>query len=440
VGIKGDAAYITRTVKVVCYRGGDFPNAIVAKDGVQMNGNNVKVDSFRSCEWPDGKYAPGRALSKGDVASNGSLVDAGNANIYGHVATGPGGRIQVGSQGAVGSYEWQASGNKGIQPGWASDTSNFNFKDTTLPYSSGSYPAGGEAVTAEIVGGSSNITSMVYPDPAPITGVITNIHTVSVSTIPNPVPSGLKTVITSTTVISLPSPTPYGVVTNTQAQMTSGYPAPGTYVGIVSTNTSGKKIKGYTYNAITGYTYPVTSYTYPVTAYSYSLYTTNTIYTTNTYDHILDSGQYYATSLSGKILVRGDATLVLPNGFDIGSGDLLTIGNNARLTVYAGGSSCSLAGNQVVNRDGVASSLILYCAPSVKTFSLSGNAGLTGVVYAPFANLKFNGGGSDTLDFVGALVVNSITLNGHFNVHYDECLNDQAANSLFVVKSWDEIY
>ncbi|HEY9508261.1 MAG TPA: collagen-binding domain-containing protein, partial [Verrucomicrobiae bacterium] len=97
-------------------------------------------------------------------------------------------------------------------------------------------------------------------------------------------------------------------------------------------------------------------------------------------------------------------------------------------------------GNQVVNRDGVASSLILYCAPSVKTFSLSGNAGLTGVVYAPFANLKFNGGGSDTLDFVGALVVNSITLNGHFNVHYDECLNDQAANSLFVVKSWDEIY
>jgi hypothetical protein len=139
--------------------------------------------------------------------------------------------------------------------------------------------------------------------------------------------------------------------------------------------------------------------------------------------------------------VRGDATLVLPNGFDIGSGTL-TIANNARISVYAGGNSCSLSGNQVINRDGLASSFILYCAPSVKgfSFSLSGNAGITGVIYAPYADFSLNGGGKDTLDFVGALVVNSITLNGHFNVHYDECLNDQAANSLFVVKSWDEIY
>ncbi|MGN6641676.1 MAG: hypothetical protein ACTHKU_01600, partial [Verrucomicrobiota bacterium] len=64
VGVKGDADYITRTVRVTCYRGADFPNAIVAKEGIKMNGNNVKVDSFRSCDWPDGKYSPSRALSK----------------------------------------------------------------------------------------------------------------------------------------------------------------------------------------------------------------------------------------------------------------------------------------------------------------------------------------------------------------------------------------
>ncbi len=440
VGVTGDSAYITRSVRVVCYRGGDFPNAIVAKDGIKMNGNNVKVDSFKSCEWPDGKYQPSRALSKGDVASNGSLIDAGNANIYGHVTTGPGGSVQVGSQGAVGSYEWQSSGNKGIEPGWFSDTSNFNFKDTSLPYSSGPTPGPGIAITTTSIGSETNVTSTIYPTPAPATGVNTNIQTVSVSSIPNPIPDGLNTVTNYTTMTVLPYPAPTLIATNTQSITQSAYPAPGTYVGSVVTNKSGNKIKSYTFNQITGYTYPVVSYTYPKTYYSYSLFSTNTIYSTNYYDHILDSGEYYATSLSGKTLVRGTATLVLPNGLDVGSGDFLTIANNAKLTVYAGGSSLSLAGNQVLNTDGLAANLTIYGAPSVTSVSLSGNASLTGILYAPYAALQYNGGGSDTLDFIGAVVVKSVNLNGHFNVHYDECINDQAANSLFVIKSWDEVY
>jgi hypothetical protein len=32
------------------------------------------------------------------------------------------------------------------------------------------------------------------------------------------------------------------------------------------------------------------------------------------------------------------------------------------------------------------------------------------------------GGGSDTWDFIGAVVTKSVTLNGHFDFHFDENL------------------
>ncbi len=440
VGVTGDAGYITRKVRVTCYRGANFPNAIVAKEGIKMNGNNVKVDSFRSCDWPDRRYDSTRALSKGDVASNGSLIDAGNANIYGHVSTGPGGSVQVGNNGAVGSYAWQNAGNRGIQPGWFSDTSNFVFADTRLPYNSGLEPIGGVDILVTNVTSSATITNTSYPNPAPLTGVITNTSWATLSYKPNPAPAGLVAVTNNVTSSSVPNPLPATMTTNSVQVTESGFPTAGTYIGLVATNFQGNKVKNYTFNRITGYTYPVVSYKYPISTYVYSLYSTNAIYTTNTYDHILHSGEYYATSLTGKTLVKGEVTLVLPNGFSMGSGDTLQILGTGKLTMYVGGTSCKLSGNDVVNEGGYAGNFILYCAPSVTSFDLSGNAHFTGIIYAPNADLKFNGGGHDTFDMIGALVAKTITLNGHFNVHYDECLGDDTSNNLFVVRSWDELY
>jgi len=34
-----------------------------------------------------------------------------------------------------------------------------------------------------------------------------------------------------------------------------------------------------------------------------------------------------------------------------------------------------------------------------------------------------NGGGNAYEDFIGALMVNSVTMNGHFKFHYDEALS-----------------
>jgi len=223
---------------------------------------------------------------------------------------------------------------------------------------------------------------------------------------------------------------------------TTGYPADGTYQGNVTTNynSSGKKITGYTYNYISSYVYTVTTYRYPTgETYTYYLVNTTTTYSTNHYDNILYSGDYYATSLSGSTIVLGTARLVLPNGISMSGSDTLIVSGGAKLEVYAGGTSVSLEGNGVINQDGLAQSFILYCTPSVTSVSVGGNGTFTGVIVAPEAHLHLHGSGNNTVDFTGAVVVKSVQMNGHFNFHYDEALGRLPANGRYLITQWDEI-
>jgi hypothetical protein len=66
-------------------------------------------------------------------------ISSGNANIYGHVSTGPGGSISTGPNGAVGSVAWVSNPlNAGkIQPGWSTDDMNVSFPEVQVP---GIYP------------------------------------------------------------------------------------------------------------------------------------------------------------------------------------------------------------------------------------------------------------------------------------------------------------
>ena len=49
------------------------------------------------------------------------------------------------------------------------------------------------------------------------------------------------------------------------------------------------------------------------------------------------------------------------------------------------------------------------------------------------------GGGAQVYDFVGASVTRSVTLNGHYNFHYDEQLEKSGPMRVLVVTSWNEI-
>lgn len=143
------AGYIKRGVRVTTQRDAFFSKGMVAKTNIDMNGNNIRTDSFDSTNplySTNGLYVQSKARDHGDVAVNSSLTNSlnvGNAEIYGRVSTGPGGTIAIGSQGAVGDAAWHAGNNNGIKGGWSSDDMNVSFPDVTVPTATAFTPSGG---------------------------------------------------------------------------------------------------------------------------------------------------------------------------------------------------------------------------------------------------------------------------------------------------------
>ncbi len=141
---------VPRTVRVTTTNDAMFAKAMVAKGQINLNGNNISTDSFDSMDpnySTGGQYDVTKRKDNGDVATNSGLVNSlsvGNADIYGHVATGPGGSISIGPNGTVGTLSWIGGGNMGIQPGHSSDDMNVAFPDVVAPFSGGAYtPASG---------------------------------------------------------------------------------------------------------------------------------------------------------------------------------------------------------------------------------------------------------------------------------------------------------
>lgn len=445
-GVSTTPTVVTRAVRVNCSKSGLFLAPLVAKKSINLNGNNIVTDSFNSCDPTksvNGQYSAALAGDHGDIASNLGVIDSisgGNANVYGTAHTGANSSGQptvvLGPNGGIGSHSWQAS-NKGMEPGWVLQDANFTFPDTTFPSTSGYMTTtGGVMVVTSNSVSSTAMSSSTYPASAPSGGVTTNFSYVSSSTYPSPAVSGVTTNFLTTHV-----------------DQSSTYPAPGTYVGAISTSSNGTK---YSYYQIVG----IASYNVPTYTYNYTLYATNIYYSTNSYNTILygstdlsRTNYYTANSLSGQTLVVGDnVVLALPNGLNMSGSDSISImpfGNvlgsaanapaGANIQVYSGGTTCAIGGNGVLNQPGYAIDFILYCAPTVTTFSLSGNGGFNGILVAPSVDLSLNGGGTTPMDFVGAAMVNSATLNGHMHFHYDECLSNYKNNLRYLITAWNEI-
>jgi hypothetical protein len=411
--------------------------AIMVKHTFDVNGNNVIVDSFDSSNplySNYGRYDPSHPRDKGEIDCNDTIVNSvsANINIYGYVRTGPSGTATIGSAGGIGSHAWQAVNPGQIEPGWYSHNSSFISPDVTLPYAAGLPPEPGTNFVTAAYNISSNYVrgSSIYPNPPPWSGVATNcLNYVVNPTWPGPIVC---------------------VVTNMQPfSGTTVYPDPSTVVGSISTNyntahlanqlnrpADGTYVPGslvqlsnghWSYDLILSTTYSYTQivgYTYPTAlTYNYVAWVTNAVYSTNHYDHVLNSGDYYFTgSLSGTTVVQGNARLVLPNGLNMSGSDSITIANGGSLKLYCGGTSCVVGGNGIANLPGYAQDFILVCSWSVTALSFNGNGEFIGVIIAPNADVTMNGGGHAVNDFEGAILANSIRLNGMFGFHYDESL------------------
>lgn len=400
---------VTRAIQVTCAKKSLFQVAMVAKQNIDLNGNGITTDSFDSSmpgikSNPMGMYDSSKAGSKGDIATNLGVIDSiagGNAKVFGHAHTGPGSpstALQIGPNGYVGSMTDQSVVGAGaVDPGWWLPDSNFTFPDTTMP----NYAAW---TTLPVTGGVLVVTAPV---------LVTNTYTATPTYPTQPTVSGVTT-------NCIP-----GVYNIDKFFL----PAPGTYCGTITTN--GNKYSFYTSLGLT---------------YNYALYDTNMVTTTNKYDNILwgnagYTNYYVANSLSGSTIVVGpNVVLALPNGLNMSGGsDQFTVSSGSSVIVYSGGNSCTIGGNGVVNQSGYAGNFVLYAAPSVTSFSFSGNGTFSGVLVAPNAAITMNGGGSGNQDFCGCVIANSVTMNGHFNFHYDEALAGANKNGRFLITAWNEI-
>lgn len=146
-------AYVRRAVRVTTLADGMFCKGLIAKHWIDLNGNDIRTDSFDSIDPRyslNGLYDPSRTKDNGDVATTSGLtntvnITVANANIHGRVATGPKGAVTVGPSGAVGSHAWHAAGNQGIEPGWFTDDMNVSFPPVPVPFTSGYFtPTGGQ--------------------------------------------------------------------------------------------------------------------------------------------------------------------------------------------------------------------------------------------------------------------------------------------------------
>jgi hypothetical protein len=136
---------LERRIVVATRRDALWALGMLADREIDFKGNTITIDSFDSADpnasyWASGAsfgvYDPTKRKGNGDVASNHDIIDSvsvGNADVMGHVSTGPGGTIAIGPSGSVGSVAWVSGGNSGIQAGYSSDDMNVRLEDVSLP-------------------------------------------------------------------------------------------------------------------------------------------------------------------------------------------------------------------------------------------------------------------------------------------------------------------
>jgi hypothetical protein len=143
---------------------------------------------------------------------------------------------------------------------------------------------------------------------------------------------------------------------------------------------------------------------------------------------------YYALSSiflnkSSIFINASNCVLFLTNGISMRNGDNLTLNvtNNANVQIYTGG-TFDTGNGSINNIYQYAPTFQIWGLPSCTSIVFPGNANLTAWVYAPEADVMFNGGGSNPYDISGAFMVHSIALKGHFSFHFDQVLRTNTPN------------
>lgn len=365
------------------YTPGNLANkAIQVAGSLNLGGNDFIVDSFDSSDpflSTFGQYDLQKRRDNAelwlDKGLSNSFPQSGKLFVFGSLAFGPEASVTLGSIGTVGDLVWWANVASGGQCGKYSIDLNPYFPEAKIPFTDGYFLPVGETVTD------------------------TNIFSISDTNTTPQYPSN-----------------PMGVVsTNLVLVVSTNPPDPSTIFGTVRTNLPFTPELDCADNAM----YHRTNFVFNrIESYSDTISTFTTNYVTKHYDYVLnDDGNYKLASLTGEILVRGNARLYVTANF---ISDSIKVMTNASLQLYVAAPNAEF--NVIENRN--ATNFIYYGLPSNTNALIRGNSAFAGIIYTPQAAVTIGDGGNDTVDFTGAIVAQSLHINGRYRFHYDEALRE----------------
>jgi hypothetical protein len=149
----------------------------------------------------------------------------------------------------------------------------------------------------------------------------------------------------------------------------------------------------------------------------------------------ISSGSAPIVVLPGvSVEVRVDATTFNPAMVDI---QMSSNSISGTLNLYQVSGTMNLSGNVTVESQ-CAQNFYYWGLPGVTTINCGGSSTYYGAIYAPEADLTLNGGGSAN-NFCGAVVAKTITMKGHYLIHYDQALQGFGPKRGYVVSSWQEL-
>ena len=159
--------------------------------------------------------------------------------------------------------------------------------------------------------------------------------------------------------------------------------------------------------------------------------------------HSFTNAGYYLINDDGAISVEPGVKVILQVARDTYNLNNLNIKggttNSGTIIMYQNGNGgVTLGGNAsagaINNRP---ENFVYYGLPGITYVTMSGNSTFVGIIYAPQAAFTLSGGGA-AYNFIGSLLAYSITINGQFNLHYDESI-EGLYWGFFVPGSWQEL-
>lgn len=161
---------VGRRVTCFIFLNSQFPAAMVAKNRIDMNGNNVYTDSYDSsnpAKSTGGRYDPAKKQPNGDIASTDTItntvdVSIGNANIYGSVLLSPSGSVTMGPNGTIGpTFSNPATTVAAAQTaGWVRNDFQVDIPPVVLPTGAASWYSVGSLDTETLNSGDYRATDI----------------------------------------------------------------------------------------------------------------------------------------------------------------------------------------------------------------------------------------------------------------------------------------